>query len=388
MAGQISDYRRATANGTQSILEGLFNPAATFEGIRDAILGTLDNDDFNRLQRTSSSMNSHLTIPIPGLAVIPPYLPTPVRRNQASLRDFCDERILIAPRAVGHPGGVGAPNCASHHGSHARVADCQKDQYRFLAGRRLLIHNFLPRSVCEYCRRRDHYHTPRLRDTQGAALPGQRYRYQEYFFILCQARIDVCYDCDSSQRSLHPRGLDGCTCYRDWYQRRWLCGECDARNIERLQDKMYRVIDNRPRIIQRGRRMEIDNPRPRFRGCPCGGRKLLPVQTYHQPDPLGAIAPQAHTPWVAGAVPHPVPPQAFRPPANHQFHIPLATNPARVQQCVVCCGYIVPPTGTRASTRSRAPIRPGTLKMLDSKGNAVDANEHGFPVTRRSTRGR
>lgn len=79
----LSDLLQAPNGGTQSFLEGTFNPMAANGGMTKRILGHLSNDDTNAMRRTCSTMNNELMyLKENGIFV----------HRQEDMRDICDVR--------------------------------------------------------------------------------------------------------------------------------------------------------------------------------------------------------------------------------------------------------------------------------------------------------
>lgn len=225
-----------------------------------------------------------------------------------------------------------------------------------------------PRLVCEGCRFDNHFTV----ETGGLLWGGGAERpYNAYLDIIQRARIEVCLRCDNHQRHLHPAGSNFCNCYERYFRKRWLCHQCDQMHIAYLD---YKVMDRKALIhgiVQRGKHMKFHYHARRLNiPCPCRGRQLA-----QNPGVAPTVVPMLQAPI------------GLQPPSILRF---LDANksistPNRVMQCILCTGYIIPPTPPHLLSRRSARIRnnrTGTTsmhEMLNRRGRAAPTNGQGFP---------
>ena len=347
------DWVELTQDGTQPALAGIFNAAAEFGKIRTGILQHLHNDDFNTMRSLCRSLNLYLMAPAPRVG--PEYL-----QYQEDLMDECDETGLPIPPSLPPTG-----SCPNDNGSLYRVFPCQSDKYIPLRYHR--PHGWGERLVCYGCRRNWHHN----RGTNpGIINPNGATRYFWWRQNIRRSHITVCSLCDHEQKvNNYPQGLDACTCYRELYRKRWLCRLCDLQNgvvvisqqtVLRGRIKHVRQVGRRMQIMDEIQGPETQADRSQDPWCPCGRQ-----QSEKQPPPNGNNFrypfPGYHT--MIGAV--------LNPKTNQRERI--------TQQCLLCCGYIVPenskPTRRSARIRNR-PLR--HLMLRSAKTATYDVNKNGF----------
>ena len=299
-----SEYIAATMNGAQSVLEGIFNPAVAYDDIRMRIMRPLNNEDANNMRLTSSRMDYGVTVPLAGAG-------RRELRFQRDQLDECDEDWLPMPPALPLQG-----TCPNTPQSDDRIFPCRSSRYRDLRG--LAPHGPTEHLVCSGCRDNGHHNI----------LPvGLTSLHDQLRHTIAWSQIRVCNLCDREQRAQHPQGSDGCTCYRDRYQRRWLCWRCHSQDRVNMWAKTNHLHQHPRAVRQRYSWMEIQDGRlPRSPWCPCGrGPRQAP----------------------------PVPPNFFQVWQGHPQD-PNALPYTR--QCLLCCGYIVPTTTARRSARVQARV--------------------------------
>ena len=359
-----TDYR----GGHRPFLDVIFDASLAYDGVRRSILQNLTTTDFHNLRQTCRSIDFCLMMP----------LANGHSRYVPDLIDQCDEFGLPAP-----PSLLPRGSCPNPPQSTTQIRACQCDDYREL--RNYSPHQAVtprPRDhlVCEVCRHNWH---DNIGQVPGRQHPNHMSRHDYWRVTLAQGHITLCKLCDQEQkRQYYPQGHDGCVCYREYYQKRWLCQRCDIRNRLRVLTSIVPYAGRRRRLRQAGNLMLI---RPDEQGppdlprwlswCPCGRQvsEVSPPKIQRVPNP-----------W----------------PGNHNIIAPVLDRDTRrlkqtTKQCVLCCGYIVPPVvNARQPTRRSARLadrksgRQGERRhtMLDRSGKAATrdgVNARGFEVRRR-----
>lgn len=335
---QFPQYDSLTINRTQSPLEGIFNPQSAYGEIRTSIFRSFTNVELDLLRRTSRTMNTHLLDPSPGTD-------PPVPRIQEELIDVCEEVDETPQRG---------PFCQNRRRNHHAIAPCQYRRFRHT--RPSHPHGPGSRLVCGTCQGRHHFNS--LRTVWRETWTGLAH----YIRIVTESRLEVCGPCDARQRRRHPNGHDGCRCYRRYYRRRWLCILCDNAQIRSLRSyavstrvRVGEILYSRGKMrfgVQGGGRPRRIRPR-----CPCG--------TTRAPQHRAQTLPIT---WPVNTV-------NVRPT---RFQVP---RPPRVQQCSICCKYVVPATQLRQLSTRQSDRREGRQRdhqMLGGSGRATRANARGF----------
>ncbi len=353
-----TDYR----GGHRSFLDVIFDANLAYDGARSSILQGLNTADFDNLGRTCRSIDHCLMMPSA----------TGALRYPPDLVDKCHEFGLPTPPSLPPQG-----SCPNPPQSSVRIRACQFDDYDDL--RNLNPHQAItahPREhlVCETCRRNWHDNIGRF--PRGRAL-NQMSRHDMWRLLLASAHITLCRLCDrEKKRQYRPEGHDGCVCYRDYYKKRWLCQRCDIVNGQNTVLEIGLLLFNRRQLRQVGNQMQVmpvvQGPagvRRSIAWCPCGR-----THSREAPRRRGSVP----TPW----------------PGNHNI-IDWVRNgethrwQQTTKQCVLCCGYIVPPARqpTRRSARlaDRQSGRQNDRQhmMLGRSGKAATrhgVNSKGFEV--------
>ena len=345
--------------GHCSFLDVVFDASLAYDGIRTSILQGLSTANFDNLRQASRSIDYCLTMPsFSGRLRYPPHL-----------IDKCDEFGFLPNRG----------SCPNPPQSTLRTEACQYfsyDELRPHHPHRMVTRHPREHLVCEVCRRDWHDNVgndPR----NGTPIPTKP--HDLWRTTLAKAHITVCGRCDREQKQKYsPTGHDGCVCYREKYKKRWLCHRCDLFNLACVNNARRTYTRRRPRrnLQQVGDHMQVlpvpPGPAnlPSFLDwCPCG-------REVSERTPLVASLPG---PWLG----------------NHHWITPAYNQATGVwkqttKQCVLCCGYIVPPDPhARQPTRRSARLDDRKLKMqkerkhtmLDRSGKTASKNGvslHGF----------
>ena len=351
----------ATVDGRQSALVGIFNAVLCYDEIWVSILQHLHDGEFNIMRTLCRSIDHCLTTPASGAG--PQRL-----RYQQDLIDVCDETYLPTPPSLPPRG-----SCPNLPGCCHRVIPCQNRNYPEL--RSPNPHHILsprPRPeqqlVCYACRRNLHHNFGNnINNTNHTVVS----RHEIWRKALAKGHITVCRLCDREQKSCTPpEGLDGCNCYLELYKKRWLCRQCDIKNVGLARREIRNKTIYRGRLKQVGSNIQVmpaaqvpqqnSNAEP---WCPCWRR-----ESERAPPSINNI---------------PVP---FT--SNQDMIVPMQTGRVTkktTKQCVRCCGYIVPPVadaeiGTRRSARclDRKLKQQADRKHVMLGSQAV--NRKGFPA--------
>ena len=340
--GRSPNWIAVTLDGRQSALEGIFNAALGYDGVRASILQHLHNGDFNAMRAVCRSIDHCLMTPASGIG--PHRL-----RYQPDLIDRCHESNLPVPPSLPPDG-----SCPNVPGSWCRVIPCQ-------------LHNYLdvmvpyprhgsgPHLVCYNCRRNWHHSSTNL-----AGNTAPKTRHEHWRRIIAIGHITVCRLCDREQKaSVAPEGFDGCTCYRELYMRRWLCRACDVCN----ENLANRAIGGR--ILYRSRLKQV----ARYNNSLRREETTIQVMPAAQVPKLKGAAGSWCPCWRRGSESEPPPVHNIPFPftGNQDLILPAQTvrnTKKTTKQCVRCCGYIVPPAaGVAVGTRRSARLADGKLKQ-------------------------
>lgn len=371
--------RKLTQNGAQSMLQGIFNERTSYEDIHKSILQHFNNDDFDALRSSAKSINRCLLRPHhqQGPAGTPFRL-----RYQADLIDRCDANQLVMPPAL-------APIGTCPNSPRCNVINRRCNSSRFVATNGFNWHppGGIP-LVCKGCRDNSHWNRNPLAIPAWFGQDG----HTAWRTTLARAKISVCRRCDREQRAMAgDDGLDGCTCYRDLYERRWYCHSCDrseafnvSREAGRLQSNVKSLGNKLTQTIPQIPLGSVNPPRPQMqiravnppRGarekplCPCGREK---AQSHPPPSGPHGAAPQLRF----GTIPvpflgtqhleamYPLDPQGIR-----------YSAPAKIQhtmQCVLCCEFVVPPK-RRSERLKRQRI---ARQVTQARGTATTGTQPG-----------
>ena len=208
-----------------------------------------------------------------------------------------------------------------------RLVTARLDQVRVL--RRVVpIHS--DRLVCRRCRHIAHHETHIWK------------RYNCYRDVIGLNKVAVCHTCDEEQRDEHgDAGYDGCTCYRDLYERQWLCHDCaddflfciaNRGGLLSTGVRSLQIVANRMRLTRQP--LVPNSERPL---CPCGrSEKLMFDPNWKNP----MLPANAHDiPFLGHHL------LALR-DINHMARKPRTLR--HTKQCLFCLGYVVPPRRTSA----------------------------------------
>ena len=350
--------------GHRSFLDVIFDVRLGYDQVRASILQGLTTADFDNMRQACRSIDHCLMMPSAAGSL----------RYPPDLVDKCHETGLPEPPSL-RPGGT----CPNPPQSAVRIRTCQYYGHNILRygnlGQTITSHSrdYL---VCEVCRRNWHDNIGR-HPLLGIQNPMSRHDY--WRVLLAGAHITVCSLCDQEQKDRHfPQGHDGCVCYHEYYKKWWLCQRCDILNGRQVGRNMRFKTDARRHLKQVGKRItampQAQGPRDLHQSlswCPCGRRVTEPSPPSIQTVP---------TPW----------------PGNHNLVV-AAHNPdtgltrKTTKQCVLCCGYVVPPLPRRQPTRRSARLadrRSGRQTerkhtMLGRSGKAATrngVNKQGFEV--------
>lgn len=249
----LSSVLLAPNGRNQSFLEGIFNPAVSYDQLTNGILGRLSNDDTNSMRRTNSAMNNYLmALKDDGT----------FRHSQEVMLDKCDVRGLDydEPQFAAQRGDILSP-CPNEFNSSARIRRCtrgdnepgyRKDKASCHRG----INNFL---VCTTCGQNLRNH-PMIRRKISACV---------------QSRWGACAVCTETQERKYPNGAQLCTCIPE-IKRQWLCYECMLAKLDFLvwEANFYYVYNRRKIRRDDDGQVKFDRPEPRKTpGClGCGVR--------------------------------------------------------------------------------------------------------------------
>ena len=359
--------------GHRSFLDVIFDARLGYDEVRASILQGLTTVDFDNMRRACRSIDHCLMMPSAAGSL----------RYPPDLVDRCHETELPMPPSLPPLG-----SCPNPPQNTVRIRPCQYFHHirlRYGNPDQTITSHSRDYLVCEVCRRNwhDNIGMNPLTNTQNPMS-----RHDSWRVLLAGAHITVCRLCDQEQKQQHsPEGHDGCVCYHEYYKKWWLCHRCDLLNSEHV-DRRITFLTNaqRQNLKQVGKLMAAmpnrQGPadlRPFMSWCPCGRR-----ETEASPPPLQTVP----TPW----------------PGNHHL-IAAALNHdtglSRIttKQCVLCCGYIVPPAPPASAPRRQPTRRSARLAdrrsgrqnnrihtMLGGNGKAATrhgVSKHGFEVRAR-----
>ena len=332
-----NDYR----GGHRSFLDVIFDARLDYDEIRASILQVLDTTDFDNFRHACRSIDHCLMTPSAAGSL----------RYPRDLIDKCHETGLPIPPSLAPRG-----SCPNPPQSAVRIRTCQfYDHIRLnqrTRGQAITSH---PREylVCEVCRRNWHDNIG-TNPLSGIQNPMSRHDY--WRVLLAKGHITVCSLCDQEQKQQYsPQGHDGCVCYHELYKKWWLCQRCDILNgLWTLREIKFKT-DTRRHLKQVGKQIksmnQVQGPEelPQFMSwCPCGRHVSEP-----SPLPIHTVP----TPWPGNH--HLI--QAVH---NHDTGLTRRTT----KQCVLCCGYIVPPA-------PRQPIR-RSARLADRKSGKQNDRKH------------
>lgn len=358
-----TDYQ----GGHRPFLDVIFDARLVYGGIRASILQGLNTVDFDNMRQACRSIDHCLMTPSA----------TGSLRYPPDIVDKCHETGLPKPPSVGP-----LCSCPNPPQSAVRIRTCQyyehtRLRYRF-RDQAITAH---PRDylVCEICRRNWH---DNIGTDPITRIQNTMSRHDHWRVMLTGAHITVCSLCDQEQKQQYsPEGHDGCVCYQNYYKKWWLCHRCDMLNSAQVHYNAEFLTNARRHLRLVGNRItsmpQAQGPKelPQFLSwCPCGRHVTEPSPPRIQTVP---------TPW----------------PGNHHLIVAALNHDIGVRrkitkQCVLCCGYIVPPVpgaaprhGTRQSARL-ADRRSGRQKdrkhtMLGRNGKAatrLGVNDKGFEI--------
>ena len=360
-----TDYQ----GGHRSFLDVIFDERLSYEGLRPSILQGLNTLDFDNMRQACRTIDNCLMTPkANGSLRYPPLLV-----------DKCHETELPNPPSVGPLG-----SCPNPPNNTVRIRTCQYYEHVILRnGHQDPTFNAHPRDylVCEVCRRNwhDNIGTDPILRTQNTMN-----RHDYWRVLLAGAHITVCSLCDQEQKEQYsPEGHDGCVCYHNYYKKWWLCHRCDMLNSAQIHHRAGFLINAKRNLKQVGDEIaampQAQGPKelPQFLSwCPCGRQVTEPSPRRIQTVP---------TPW----------------PGNHHLIVAALNHDTGVRrkitkQCVLCCGYIVPPgtvpgAAPRRETRRSARLADRRLgrqrerkhTMLGRNGKAatrLGVNDKGFEI--------
>ena len=357
-----NDYR----GGHRSFLGVIFDSRLGYDEVRAPMLQGLTTVDFDNLRQACRSLDHCLMMPSA----------TGGLRYPPDLIDKCHETELPIPPSL-HPLG----SCPNPSQSTVRIRTCQYFDHnilRFGNQTQAITSHSRDYLVCEVCRRNWH---DNIGDDPITRTRNPMSRHDYWRVLLAEAHITVCSLCDQEQKQQYsPEGHDGCVCYREKYKKWWLCHRCDMLNTRQIDRRMKFLTNAKRNLKQVGNQItampDVQGPRElrQFMSwCPCGRRVTEPSPPSLQTVP---------TPW----------------PGNHHLITAVLNHDTGLtrtttKQCVLCCGYIVPPvpTGTREPTRRSVRLadrRSGRQKdrkhtMLGRSGKAATrngVNSKGFEV--------
>ena len=326
-----SQWQVLTQHGQQSALHGIFKIAGGYEGLEQRILKNLSNDDFTALRRTCKYLNHRLTTSSPSTSAAasgPCY--------QADLMDKCDEKL--SPRPVGIVHGPSAP-CLNAANSQVQIRACRIANFSSTS-------HGEPHNVCSCCRDLWH-HSNDVVFTNTFFRPSAP--HEAYRQDIAAAHVPVCLECETTERANHPFGYDGCVCYRELYQKRWLCWRCDDQNLIDLRgntwDLLHHFLDDRLRLVGNSTLIVQTPPpygRPERPMCLCGRGRIT----------------SRFGPYAKFRVTYPFEGNdKIQMVRRHMMGIPInepLIDPPIVRQCVMCYGFVV-----RAAPAPGADERPG-----------------------------
>ena len=325
-----NDYR----GGYRSFLNVIFDAELAYDGARRCILQGLTTVDFDNLRQTCRSIDYCLMMPsASGHLRYPP-----------DLIDKCHEVGLPMPP----PGG----SCLNPPQGTVRIRACQfHDHYdlRYVNPHQKITTHPKEHLVCEVCRRNSHF---------GMMSINPMNRHDYWRVLLARGHVTLCSLCDrEKKRQYYPEGHDGCVCYQEFYKKRWLCRRCDFQNDTNVSSDISDLTSRRRKLRQVGNQMRVmpvdqgpANLPQWLSWCPCGR------QVSEGAPPSIQTAP---TPW----------------PGHHNvIGVSLDRDTFRsrqvTQQCVRCCGYIVPPAPT-----ARQPTR-RSARLADRKSGRQNDRQH------------
>ena len=332
--------------GHRSFLDVIFDVRLEYGEVRTLILQGLTTVDFDNLRRACRSIDHCLMKPsATGNLGYPP-----------DLIDKCHETGLPVPPSLPPCG-----SCPNPPQSTVRIRACQLHDHFDLRNANPHQANIShPRGhlVCEVCRRNWHHN---IGTNPFAATPNRTTRHNQWRVLLARAHITLCGLCDLEQKRHHPAGHDGCLCYREYYKTRWLCQRCDVQHgfnvhhdIGTLTARL-RHLKHVPGKTPMQIMPDAQGPRnlPQWLSwCLCGRQVSEPAPGIIQAVP---------TPW----------------PGNHNLIVPMLNHDTgrrkqTTKQCVLCCGYIVPPGNT---TARQQPVR-RSVRLADRKSGRQRQRKH------------
>ena len=223
----LSLLLQAPNGGTQSFLEGVFNPGVEYDEITEGILGMLSNDDTSAMRRTNSTMNNYLTATVDDGTD---------RHRQEVMRDKCDVigLNLRFPHLADPQNGRPAQPCPNAVRSVERLRRCTRGDRDPGYGRvrsrcHRGIENFL---VCTACNQTLRNH-PMIQDMKRVAM------YDTHWA--------VCQVCTEAQERGYPNGARLCRCLAE-IERRVLCYECMLEKFRYLANEGLRHLTMRKTI--------------------------------------------------------------------------------------------------------------------------------------------
>ena len=355
--------------GHRSFLDVIFDARLGYDQVRASILQHLTTVDFDNMRQACRSIDHCLMMPSAAGSL----------RYPPDLVDKCHEIGLPKPPSL-RPLG----SCPNPPQSAVRIRTCQYYSHnllRFGNQDQAITAHSRDYLVCETCRRNWH---DNIGDNPLTGIPYPMSRHDYWRVLLAGAHITVCSLCDQEQKQQYsPEGHDGCVCYYESYKKWWLCHRCDILNGIQIEGRMKFLTRSKRNLRQVGNRItampNAQGPkelRQFMSWCPCGRHVTEPSPPKLQTVP---------TPW----------------PGNHYLIVAAHNHDTGLtrkttKQCVLCCGYIVPPVpaaARRQPTRRSARLadrRSGKQKdrkhtMLGRSGKA--ATRHGVNSKGFETRG-
>ena len=313
--------------GHRAFLDEKFDARLLYEKLRRLILQGLSTLDFDKLGHACRNINHCLRMLSTIRSLIPPSHP---------------------PRG----------SCSNSPQKTVRIKACQCHDHldlRNINPYQAIMSYPQEHLVCQVCRRN-------WQDNIGrnplSATPNITSRHDDWRVILATAYNPVCSLCDQVQKYLYAsEGHDGCVCYREYYKKRWLGQRCDLQNGFNIDRDIQSFTNRRRNLRQVGNQMRVmpvvQGPArfPQFLSwCPCGRQVSGPQPAIIQTVP---------TPW----------------PGNHNLIKPVRDQDTGVRrqitkQCVMCCGYIVPPVPA-----ARSPAR-RSARLADRKSGKQKVRKH------------
>ena len=315
--------------GHRSFLDVIFDASLSYDRVRASILQGLNTVDFDNMRQACRSIDHCLMTPSAAGSL----------RYPPDLIDRCHEIGLPNPPSLGPLG-----SCPNAPQSAVRIRTCQYYEHimlRFGTESQAFTEHSRKYLVCEVCRRNWH---DNIGNNPLTGTQNQMSRHDYWRVLLAEAHITVCSLCDQEQKQQYsPEGHDGCVCYHECYKKWWLCHQCDMLNSAQVRRNMRFKTDARRNLRQVGNQIkaqrEAQGPKelPQFMSwCPCGRQVTEPSPPRIQTVP---------TPW----------------PGNHHLIVAAHNHDTgrtrqTTKQCVLCCGYIVPPVpgAPRPPTRRSA----------------------------------